>query len=105
MTTNTTTDANSTSPGSQSTPKRVYDVPSDAPRHECPYCEAVLPEQELLDLHLGVEHENEASDAELEAFEETFEQESNQVFIYHLKVISLVVTIYFIFLFTYSAVV
>lgn len=83
---------------------REYDVPADAPTHDCPYCEAVLPTDELLDLHIGVEHEDEASEAELEAYEDTFERESNQVFIYHLKVISLVVAIYFVFLFTYSAI-
>lgn len=105
MTTNTTTDASSTPPRAESTPDRVYDVPPDAPAHECPYCEVVLPEQELLELHVGVEHEDDATDAELEAFEDTFERESNQVFIYHLKVIVLVVAIYFIFLFTYSAVI
>lgn len=105
MTPNTTTDAGSTSPRAESMPDSVYDVPPDAPAHECPYCEAVLPERDLFELHVGVEHENEATDAELEAFEDTFEQESNQVFIYHLKVIVLVVAIYFIFLFTYSAVI
>lgn len=85
-------------------PNREYDVPADAPTHGCPYCEAVLTTDELLDLHIGVEHEDEASEAELEAYEDTFERESNQVFIYHLKVISLVVAIYFVFLFTYSAI-
>lgn len=103
MTTNTT-NADDTSPHRESTPEHVYDVPPDAPAHECPYCEAVLPERELLELHVGIEHEHDATDDELEAFEDTFEWESNQVFIYHLKVISLVVTIYFVFLFTYSAV-
>lgn len=104
MTTNTTTNASGVSHDGETKPARVYDVPPDAPAHDCPYCEAVLPEQELLELHVGVEHEDEATDDELEAFEDTFEGESNQVFIYHLKVIVMVVAIYFIFLFTYSAV-
>ena len=105
MTTNSTTDTTGASHRHEPTPGREYDVPAGAPAHECPYCEAVLPEVDLLELHVGVEHEDEATEAELEAFEDTFEQESNQVFIYHLKVISLVVAIYFVFLFTYSAVV
>ena len=109
MTTNTTTPTDSADiakppDAADTTSRRVYDVPADAPSYDCPYCDAALPEEDLLDLHIGVEHEDEATEAELEAFEETFERESNQVFIYHLKVISLVVGIYFIFLFTYSAI-
>ena len=110
MSTNTTTptdtaDTTEAPDTSGTTPRRVYEVPADAPSYDCPYCDAVLPEEELLDLHIGVEHEEDASEEELEAFEDTFERESNQVFIYHLKVISLVVAIYFAFLFTYSAIV
>ena len=105
MTANATTDTTGASHRPESTPGCEYDVPAGAPAHECPYCDAVLPEEDLLALHVGVDHEDEATEAELEAFEETYERESNQVFIYHLKVISLVVAIYFVFLFTYSAVV
>lgn len=91
-----------TNPPTRST--REYDVPPEADGHECPYCAAIEPRETLLELHIGHAHEGEATDEELDTFEKTFERESNDVFIYHLKVISLVVAIYFVFLFTYSAV-
>lgn len=83
---------------------REYDVPPGADAYPCPYCDVVEPREDLRDLHVGHRHADVATDAELDTFERTFERESNDVFIYHLKVISLVVAIYFIFLFTYSAV-
>lgn len=86
------------------TPGREYDVPDDVTGFECPYCVAVIPRQDLLELHIGHEHGDTATDEECDTFEKTFDRESNDVFIYHLKVISLVVAIYFVFLFTYSAV-
>jgi hypothetical protein len=95
----TTTETPSAQPAA-----RTYDVPPDADAYHCPYCEDVEPREDLRDLHVGHRHPDEASETELETFERTFERESNDVFIYHLKVISLVVAIYFIFLFTYSAV-
>lgn len=86
------------------TPRREYDVPPDTEAFECPYCEVVEPREDLRDLHVGIAHEDEATDEELDTYDQTFERESNDVFIYHLKVISGVVAIYFVFLFTYSAV-
>lgn len=85
-------------------PDREYDVPPDADAYDCPYCDVVEPREDLVELHIGHAHEDEATDEELDTFERTFDRESNDVFIYHLKVISMVVAIYFVFLFTYSAV-
>lgn len=104
MSTDTPNSTHRTASADAGTTRREYDVPPDAPAHDCPYCEAVIPTDELLTLHVGIEHEDRATEAELEAYEDTFERESNQVFIYHLKVIVMVVAIYFVFLFTYSAV-
>lgn len=86
------------------TPDREYAVPADADAYECPYCDDVQPREDLRDLHVGHQHAEAATEDELETFDRTFERESNDVFIYHLKVISGVVVIYFVFLFTYSAV-
>jgi|GEM_PF-2772741 len=96
--------ATSATPGDADRPAREYDVPPDAESFDCPYCDVVEPREDLLTLHVGHEHESQASAEELDDFEKTFERESNDVFIYHLKVIVMVVAIYFVFLFTYSAV-
>lgn len=93
-----------TSPAETDRPAREYDVPPDADAFDCPYCDVIEPREDLLTLHVGHEHESLASEAELDDFEKTFERESNDVFIYHLKVIVMVVAIYFVFLFAYSAV-
>lgn len=85
------------------TPTREYDIPDNADVYECPYCDVVEPREDLRDLHIGHDHEDVADEEEQETFRQTFERESNQVFIYHLKVISLVVAIYFVFLFAFSA--
>lgn len=85
-------------------PGRTYDVPEGAEAHDCPYCVAVFPQEELRDLHVGIDHEDVATEDELETFEDRYERESNDVFIYHLKAIALVVVIYFVFLFAYGAI-
>lgn len=99
------TDTPDTASAVREHPDREYDVPTDADTYACPYCEDVQPTEQFRDLHVGIRHEDDATEEELETFDRTFDRESNEVFIYHLKVISGVVAIYFVFLFTYSAVI
>lgn len=60
--------------------------PGDEPAARCPHCERPFRTERLRDLHVGEFHD-EATDAERDAYEAAREDESDELFLYHLKVI------------------
>lgn len=79
-------------------------VPPDESPAECPYCQRPLESEELLILHEGLDHWEQLSDDERETFRETYSHETDDLRTFRLKMLGLLVLLYFAFLFVYSAV-
>ncbi|WP_135826703.1 C2H2-type zinc finger protein [Halorussus ruber] len=87
---------------SEITPAYDTDVPPDESPVECPYCERPLESAELLVLHEGIEHWERLDDDRREEFRETYQDESDDLRTFRLKMLGLLVVVYFAFLFVYS---
>ena len=70
-------------------------VPADESPVECPYCDRPLETEELLVLHEGIEHWERLDD-------ETYQRENEDLRTFRLKMLGLLVVVYFAFLFIYS---
>lgn len=69
------------------------DVPAGAPVTTCPYCERPFPTERLASLHLGERHPDLLTSAEAAAFEQSDDDERDDLFVYHLKVVALLVVV------------
>ena len=78
------------------------DVPPGETTHDCPYCGRPFSEEEYRTLHVGLDHHEECTEAELEAFREAYRDETEEIRLFRLKAIGALVLLYFGFLFTYS---
>lgn len=78
------------------------DVPSDESPVSCPYCTRPLGDEELLALHKGLDHWEQLDDAEQEAFSEAYQGETDELRTFRLKMLGILMLVYFGFLFTYS---
>lgn len=77
------------------------DVPEGAEIYRCPYCDYPLQSERLWVLHLGVEHPDEIDEAQRERYGEEFEEESHDLFTLHVKLIVLIVLLYFFLTYAY----
>ena len=66
-------------------------VPPDQTPAVCPYCERPFARKHLRDLHVGEAHADAASEAERTAYDAVYELESDDLFVYHLKVVAAIV--------------
>ena len=80
------------------------EVPPDETTHDCPYCGRPFSEAEYRTLHVGLDHHDECTEAEVEAFQDAYRDESEEIRLFRLKTIAALVLLYFGFLFTYSIV-
>jgi hypothetical protein len=87
---------------SEITPAYDTDVPPGESPVECSYCERPLESAELLVLHEGIEHWERLDDDRREEFREAYQEESDDLRTFRLKMLGLLVLIYFAFLFVYS---
>ena len=69
------------------------DVPAGAAAAACPYCERPFPTERLRSLHLGERHADLLTPAEAAAFERSDDEERDDLFVYHLKVVALLVVV------------
>ena len=74
----------------------------EAPPEHCPHCEQPFRTERLLALHLGETHEEALTDAQRRAYEDAYEDESDELFIYHLKVIGALIVVYFFVTYAYA---
>jgi hypothetical protein len=79
-------------------------VPADETPADCPYCGRPFAREEYLTLHKGLDHYEDLSADEQEAFVEAYEAETEEIKLFRLKAVGLLVVIYFGFLFTYAIV-
>jgi hypothetical protein len=85
-----TTDATATDQ-SRRPETRVPD--GDDPAATCPYCDRPFPERRFRDLHVGNSHEG-ITDEEREAYDAAVDDETDDLFVYHLMVIGALVAVY-----------
>ena len=83
---------------------RTTTVPDDVQPEICPYCERPLPDTEAVTLHKGLEHWDDLSDDERDAFRTTYDNEQSDLRRFQLQAMLALILIYFAFLFTYSIV-
>ncbi|MFD1588037.1 hypothetical protein ACFR9U_13705 [Halorientalis brevis] len=70
-------------------------VPDDeTPAACCPHCDRPFARERLRDLHLGKAHPGEVTDREREAYERAADEEGDDLFLYHLRVIAVLVVLY-----------
>lgn len=79
-----------------------YLVSADSDAERCSHCGAPFRDPELLALHLGTEHEGDLSDEERSRFEEAYEAESEEIRLFRLKALGVLVLLYFGLLIAFS---
>jgi hypothetical protein len=99
---NQSTESTDSTNSAHSTAEIEMAVPSDeTPSAHCPYCGRPFATEQLCVLHLGDSHQDEWTDMEREEHEDAYKTESDELFIYHLKVIIVLVFTFFAFAYTY----
>jgi hypothetical protein len=78
-----------------------YRVDDEAAEH-CPYCGRPLATEHLRTLHVGERHADAMTDAEEEAYEAAHDEESEDLFIFHIKVMAIITLVTFVFIYTYT---
>ncbi|WP_246983427.1 C2H2-type zinc finger protein [Halorientalis marina] len=68
----------------------------------CEYCGAPFADEELLALHRGLDHEGRLTETEREAFESAYGDEAEDIRLFRLKALAVLVALYFFLLMTYS---
>lgn len=81
-----------------------YEVPADAPVHECGYCGRPFAHEVHLDLHRGLEHPGDLDDAEVAAFRAAHADEEESLDTFRLKALGSLVLLYFGLLMVYALV-
>ncbi|UPV73518.1 C2H2-type zinc finger protein [Halorussus limi] len=84
------------------TPTYETDVPPGESPVECPHCGRPLESEQLLVLHEGIDHWERLGDDRREEFRETYRRENDDLRTFRLKLLGLLVVVYFAFLFVYS---
>jgi hypothetical protein len=76
-------------------------VPDDADAERCPHCGRPFATRHLLALHVGNVHPDDATDDERAAYEAAYDQETDELFVYHLKIVAAIVVLFFGFAYAY----
>lgn len=80
-------------------------VPRDEmPAAVCPYCDRPFADGGLQALHVGERHDDVWSEAEEAAYESAREDESDELFFYHLRVIAALAVVYALLVLVYMIV-
>lgn len=74
----------------------------DREAEHCPYCGRPLASEHLRSLHVGERHADAMTEAETEAYEAANEEESEELFIFHIKVMAIITLVTFVFIYTYT---
>lgn len=80
-----------------------FDVPEDeAPSVHCPYCDRPFRSERYATFHVGLDHPDECTDEEREAYETERDDEEYDLFTFHVKAIVVVLLTYFLFTYFYA---
>lgn len=77
-------------------------VPPDGAVHECRYCGTPFPRERARTLHVGLEHGDRASEAEIDAFQTAYRDERPELRRFQLLALAILVVLYFGFLFAFA---
>lgn len=91
-------------PNPDAAPSAEYDVPPDDEPVVCPHCDRPFRSERYATFHVGLEHPAACTEAEREAYEEARDDESFDLFTFHVKAAVTVFLVYFVFTFTYALV-
>lgn len=81
------------------------DVPAgEEPAARCRHCDQPFRAEHYRDLHLGTAHEAALTEEEQEAYLEAVEEEDEELFVYHLKIVAAIAVTYAIFVVVYMVV-
>lgn len=81
----------------------VADGPSDgAEAFDCPYCDRCFAREAWRDLHLGLEHGSCLDAAQRDAYETAHDAEAEEIRLFRLKALAVLVLVYFGFLLVYA---
>lgn len=83
---------------------REIRVPESETPARCPHCGRPFRNERTRALHLGEVHSEVCTDDQRAAYEDAREEENDDLFIYHLKVVAALVGLYAFFVFAYMAV-
>ena len=83
-------------------PTDDYAVPAGETPERCGYCDAPFADADLLALHRGIEHADGLSADERESFEAVYADEQEEIRLFRLKALGLLVLLYFGLLIAYS---
>ncbi|MFB6296393.1 MAG: hypothetical protein ABEH66_06090 [Halobacteriales archaeon] len=75
----------------------------ETPAANCPYCDRPFDGKRARDLHVGEHHAGEATQVELDAYDEAREAERDELFMYHVKVVVALGVIYSVVVLVYMA--
>lgn len=78
--------------------------PGETPAAVCPYCDRPFADGGLQALHVGERHDDVWSEAEQAAYESAREDESDELFFYHLRVIAALAVVYALLVLVYMIV-
>lgn len=78
-----------------------FETPEDAP-FACPHCGRPFAREDYRDLHLGLDHEPDLTDAEREAHEEALASERHALRLFRYEALAALVVIYFGFIIVYA---
>ncbi|WP_439025773.1 DUF7410 domain-containing protein [Haloarchaeobius sp. DT45] len=80
----------------------VHDDETVAAR--CRYCDRPFPSEQLHALHLGERHREDLTAEEYETYAQAKDEEDDELFLYHLKVIAALGTLYAVIVLVYMVV-
>jgi hypothetical protein len=78
-------------------------IPDDEePAGRCPFCERPFRHDRFLDLHLGQAHSPECDEDQIQRYEEANDAESDDLFVFHLKVVAAIVAVIMGYVYLYG---
>jgi hypothetical protein len=88
----------------QLTPSELAVPADETPAADCPYCGLPFQSEHDRDLHVGQRHADEATDAELDAYEAADDDELADLWYFHMKVVFAIGIVHAIIIGAYMAV-
>ncbi len=79
-------------------------MPAGAEADRCPYCDHPFRDATRLALHVGERHGDACTDAERTAYESARDEEGDELFMYHLRVIAALGVLYAVLVLVYMIV-
>lgn len=84
-------------------PQNRFAIPEgERPAACCPFCERPFRDEKFLDLHIGEEHLLECDENHLDRYDEASDAESDELFVFHLKVVAAIVAVIMGYVYLYG---